>query len=74
MSRGQFTGLCYLCGIPCGNTYCAEHKWAAQHLDMPYRRDALPAPTLEEVGELVQLLTSSERKLNAWRRRARQAA
>lgn len=77
-SRGMFTGRCYLCGVVCGRTYCQEHKWAATHLAMPYRRDHIHTPTLEEVVRLVEELNTAnrtiakqERTLQAWRRRSR---
>jgi hypothetical protein len=76
--RGAFTGRCYLCGEPCGHTYCHEHRWAAKHLAMPYRRDTKPAPSMEEVTALIDQLreadrtiAAQERKLDAWRNHPR---
>jgi hypothetical protein len=72
--RGTFTGRCYLCGEHCGHTYCHEHKWCAAHLSVPYRRDIIAAPTLQEFAHLTEELTlaertirNQERKLQAWR-------
>lgn len=68
MSRGIFQSRCYVCGIVCGRTYCAEHRDLAKYLAMPDRRDTIPTPTHEEVDILTLLLDERERRLEAWRR------
>lgn len=57
----------------CGRTYCHEHKWAATYLAMPYRRDLIPVPTVQELGAIAGQLSSAERRLQAWRRTSRRA-
>lgn len=59
MSRGEFVGLCYVCGIRCGHTYCREHKWCAEYLGMPYRKDNADDP-YERIAHL-------EKRLEGWR-------
>ena len=65
MSRGIFTGRCYLCGEMCGRTYCHEHKWAAGQLAVPDR----PDPSDETIA-LINIIERQEQKLEAWRRTA----
>jgi hypothetical protein len=37
----MFNGRCYLCGERVDATYCEEHRWAAEHLDVPYREEPI---------------------------------
>lgn len=77
MNRGRFTGLCYICGEFCGRTYCNEHKWCADYLPLPDRRDVDTAPAtkaratarvLDELEAVRVAHGRTERILAAYRR------
>lgn len=52
--RGVFIGRCYICGEYCGFTYCHEHKWCAQYLGLPYRRDVAEPILDKRIEELMR--------------------
>lgn len=71
LSRGVFAGLCYVCGVQCGHTYCHEHKHLARFMAMPYRPDR-PNMTetvpIAEMDRALRTLEDQQRRLDAWRR------
>lgn len=64
----MFTGLCYVCGVQCGHTYCHEHKHLARFMAMPYRPDRLmPTVQLAEMDKALRTIEDQRRRLDAWR-------